>query len=279
MKEIEKIWLDLQSELSALDKEKITIKRLELSRMAAREAIERLEEFFVLRNGFGDDPAALGNFNRNLAPPFYAGFIFFSKASAFEGVKMDEDPREFEKLYEPEFAGIRRFFKKYPEFRRYYLTGGTGYDARYFQDDIHNSIHFDDLIVGISPIVNNGCLLVAYMQAFEEYESYLTTSLRELEKEPLIFRDLQWTGAPTDLAQLAISLEGYVNKGNKPATIKEITQAFSSLFHVDLANSSVLDNKRRNTLNEPNFLEVLAKKSNQRKNKLTNNQDSRTRRG
>jgi hypothetical protein len=279
LKEIEEISTALQFELAALDKEQNKIKQLDLSRKSTSKAIKKLEEFLVLRNEFNTDPAALVNFNRDLAPPFYAKFIFLSKVLAFECLKIDTDSRECEQLCELEHAGIRRFFQQHTEFRRYHLSGATDHDTFYYQNFANNSIYLDDLVVGISPTVNRGCLLVAYMQAFETYRSYLATAGCHHRTEMTIDPDLKWMGSQSDLSEVCIALEGHINKGSRPATIKEITQTFGSLFHVNLSNSFQLDNKRRNRLDDgPNFLEKLAAESNKRKNKLIENQKSRKRR-
>jgi hypothetical protein len=280
MKEIDEIRKELESGLAALDQEENMLKRLASARGKAREAIEKMEGFFIMRNEFNDDPDGLINFNRNLAPPFYAKFVFFSKVWAFECLKANTDSEEYEELYKHELTGIKRFFQQHSEFRRYYLSGATGHDALFFQNFIHIPIYLDELVVGISPTVNKGCLLVAYIQAFKEYSSYLRTPVQKEQTELSIDPVLYWTGKQSDLVELAISLEGYINKGNKLATQREIIQAFSNLFHVDLSNSAVLDHKRRNRLHdEPGFLEGLAEKSNKRKNELSENQKTRKRRG
>ena len=279
MKEIQKLWEDLQSKLTALDKEGNSIKKLELSRKAAKEAMGKLEEFFHLRSGFEDNPSALGEFNRNLAPPFYSKFIFFSKVSAFECLKADMDIGECEQLCEVELAGIGRFFRQHREFRDYYLKGSTDRDVFYFQDVSNNTLYLDELVTGISPAVNYGCLLMAYMQAFEAYRAYLTSPTPKEQTGPTIDPDLYWPGSPSNLIEVVISLYGYIYKGNQPATIKEITQAFGSLLHVNLSNSSQLDNKRRHTADDGNFLMELAAKYKKRKEELSENQKSRKRRG
>lgn len=188
------MWMDLESKLSELGKEKNTIKRLELSKKSALDAIERLQEFFTLRNGFVEDSAALANYNRDLAPPFYARFIYLSKVSAFEYLKLDENTRECEKLCKAELAGIKHFFKKHLDFRRYYVSGKTGRDFLYFQKDTLNIIELDELVVGIAPDVNKGCLLVAYMKAFDEYTEYLTIAMKKEQAEPAIDPDLRPDG-------------------------------------------------------------------------------------
>ena len=279
MKEIQKLWDDLQSKLTALDKEGNPIKKFELSRKAAKEAMDKLEEFFDLRNGFEDDPLALGEFNRNLAPPIYSKFIFYSKVSAFECLKADLDAKECELLYEIELASIRRLFRQHAEFRHYYLKGSTDRDLFYFQNVSNNTLYLDELVTGISPTVNYGCLLTAYMQAFEAYRAYLTPPAQKEQSGPVIDPDLYWPGSPSDLIEVAISLEGYIYKRSRPATIKEITQALGSLLHVNLSNRSQLDHKRRHTADDGNFLMELAAKYKKRKDELNENQKSRKRRG
>lgn len=275
MKEIEQIWTDLQSELAALDKQENPIKRTMLSRQVALEAVEKLENFFATWDAFNDDPFALGNFNRNLAPPLYAKYIFFSKVWAFECLKVDAS--ECEQLYEVELARIRLFFQQYGEFRRYYLSGATDNDALYFQKLVRNTLRLDELVVGISPDVNKGCLLVAYMMAFDEYRSYLI-ELQKGQTEPAIDSDLTWDGDISDLNEVTIALEGRIKKGARPAALTDIRLAFGKLLHVNLANGDQLDNNRRNNLNETsNFLEKLAEKMIKRKKKLAENQKSRKR--
>ena len=276
MKEIQKLWDDLQSKLTALEKEGNSIKKFELSRKAAKEAMDKLEEFFHLRNGFEDDPLALGEFNRNLAPPFYSKFIFFSKVSAFECLKADLDTRECKQLYAVELASIKRFFRQHTEFRDYYLKESTDRDVFYFQNVSNNTLYLDELVTGISPAVNYGCLLMAYMQAFEAYRAYLTPPA---QTGLVIDADLYWPGSPSKLNEMAISLEGYIYKGSRAATIKEITQTLGSLLHVNLSNSQQLDHKRRHTTDDGNFLMELAAKYKKRKEELSENQKSRKRRG
>lgn len=280
MKEIEEIWTSLQKELVSFEKEQNAIKRLELSRKASWEAIERLEVFLALRNGFEKDPSALIGFNRNHAPRFYARFIFLSKVCAFECLRNDSDVFECEELFKVEEANIRRFFKQHFEFRCYYLSGRTRLDALFFQNSVDNPIRLDDLVVDISPNVNKGCLLVAYMQALEEYRTYLEKRKQNEQSGSAVLTDLQWTGKPTDLGEVAIALQGFINRGPRTATFKEITQTLGALLHVNLGNVQQLDNKRRNRFQEaPSFLEKLAEIVRRRKNKLDDDQDSRTRRG
>lgn len=282
MKEIEQIWADLQWELAALDNEKNTIRRLELSRSATAKAVEKLEEVFNNSILYSDDPLALSNFNCKLAPPFYAKFIFFSKVLAFECLKADTDPRDWERLYDAELAYVRFFFKQHSPFRRYYLRGVSVYDTHYFHNFVRNAKELVELVVGISPDVNEGCLLVAYMKAFDDYTDYLTTAMQKGEKEPAIVSDLHWKGDVSDLNDLLIilELEARIYKGDRKATIREIMEAFGPFLHVNLANSAQLDNKRRNTVKEgPSFLDILADASKKRKRKLDDNQNGRKRRG
>lgn len=135
MKEIDEMAKDLESKLKALAEEKNIFKRLMACEKAARDAIEKLENFFVKRKEFNDDQAGLVHFNRNLAPPFYAQFIYFSRVRAFEYLKLDESVKECEKLCKAELAGVKHFFKKHSDFRRYYLSGKTGRDPIYFQKE------------------------------------------------------------------------------------------------------------------------------------------------
>lgn len=280
MKEIEQIRTELESKLTALGEEENSIKRLELSKRAALDAIGKLQAILDLQDGFGDDPAALANYNRNLAPPFYARFIYFSKVLAFECLRLDEDPVETEKLYEIELACIKRFFQQHGEFRRYYLTGRTGFDVLYFQNNAPDIIHLDELVVGISPNVNPGCTLVACMRAFDDYRSYLLTERQKGQAEESLDPGLKWDGKPSDLNEVATALEKYIKRGNRPATLAEIRKGFGKLLHVNLANGNQLDNKRRNRQNDgPGFLEKLAEDSIKRKKKLDDDQDSRKRRG
>jgi hypothetical protein len=277
MIEIDQMWAELQEKLSSLNTEENLIKRLELSRRAAANALLRLENFEASCKEFTEDPDILIDFNRLHAPRFYAKFIFFSKVLTFECLKADAEPSEYGKVLEMELAGIKRFLGNHKEFRNYYLKGREDHDYLYFHYIHNGNISFEELIVGISPHVNQGCLLVAYMIALDDYHSYLTTPEKS---EPAIDPDLQWDGLVSDLNEVAIALEGYINKGNRPATLAEIRHAFGNLLHVSLANGGQIDNNRRNNQSDgPNFLEKLAEKMIRRKTNLADNQKSRKRRG
>jgi len=279
MKEIEELWIELESRLAKFGEEGNIIKRLELSKKTAQDATEKLQTLFALHDGFNDDPTAQVNYNRNLAPPFYAKFIYFSKVLAFECLRLDEGPDECEKLFEIELACIKRFFQQHTEFRLYYLSEKTGLDVLYFQNHTPEIIHLDELVVGISPNVNAGCTMVACITAFDQYRSYLMTESQKGKAAPTADLGLKWNRSKSDLNEVLIALEDCIDKGNGLATLAEIREGFGNLLHVNLANGDQLDNNRRNNVkDEPNFLQKLAEKMINRKNKLAENQKGRKRR-
>ncbi|HEX5171934.1 MAG TPA: RteC domain-containing protein [Cyclobacteriaceae bacterium] len=173
-------------------------------------------------------------FYKNIKPKFVSLLLFHNELFEIEVSKPLEKDGILKHYLESLHKG-QAFINANMEYYRYFHSGSTYLDSKYFLPDRNNETG-NDLIYDsrfCTPYDNKFCTLHAY----ELLKEHLTKLIDKLgssgQQEP---NSLQWTGAKISLIELMYALQAS-GVFNKSATdVKMIATYFEKVFNVDLGN-------------------------------------------
>lgn len=203
------------------------------------EVVERLKTF-SLQYDFADAQEEIFFF-REIKPRFAAKLIYYNELYNIEISKPVGDGKVARRHYKSEMTKLKSFFADNLDFYRYYRSGATDMDARYFirrKADFRttlDSAYFQaDHRFSTSHDYKLACLL-----AHEELCAYLERCLNggmatagTSGRKPVA--GATWTGSKVALVELVYALhaQGVFNNGN--LALKDIVGIFEQLCNVSL---------------------------------------------
>ncbi|MEO5777360.1 MAG: RteC domain-containing protein [Flavobacterium sp.] len=228
----------------------------EQSIKAAIGVLEKLKTHFI-KHKFQSKTDEI-DFFRNIKPQFAAKLIYFNEIYNIETNKPFDSEKALRKYYKTELGKLAAFFNTNLEFYKYYRTGSTHLDNKYFirgkydvkltldsfyfQADSRFSTSHD---YKVAMILANDMIKIF----IEEQLTKLDTPNEILPKEKDTTTNKKWTGSKVALIELiyALHAEGVFNNGT--SELKEVANIFEIAFDVDLGQFN------------RTFLEIRARKS------------------
>jgi len=205
--------------------------------------MERLK-MYVIKNPFTNESEEI-YFFKVVKPQFTSKLIYYMKLYRLESERPPGDVKLLKKFLKSELRELQETFMRHRSFYKYYRSGVTYLDSKYFLrtgQDIH-LIPDPQYLIRDASFHTAHDYLVSELLANEKFSSYITSELEKLRnsgrhlpikqtgKKPLI-----WTESKAALYELiyAVFSVGAINNGN--TEIKEIANFFAEGLNVDVGN-------------------------------------------
>lgn len=202
------------------------------------------------------------NFFKEIKPQFTSKLIYYNVLFKIEMKKPNGGNRILKKYYNNELSKLKSFFDNELEFYKYYRSGSTYLDYKYFQRgkfDIKMSLdsYYFETDTNFS---TSHDFKVAKILANDLIQLYLENQLLMIDNKDTSEKSqrkpnikMTWTGSKVALIELmyALHTEGVFNNG--ASDLKDIAEYFEHIFEIDLGQY------RRA------FLEIRARKSDKTK--------------
>jgi hypothetical protein len=201
-------------------------------------------------------------FFKEVKPQFLSKFIYYNAIYKIETKKPYGGFRVVKKYYNNELIKLKRYFDNNLDFYRYYRTGSTYLDYKYFvRGKFDIKLALDSYYIEtdhsfstshdykVSKIIAND-LIELYIE-----DKLLTIDNKEPKEKSQLNHNLKqnWTGSKVALIELlyALHTEGVFNNG--ASDLKDIVEYFENIFNIDLGQYRRV------------FLEIRARKSDRTK--------------
>lgn len=184
-------------------------------------------------------------FFKKVKPRFLAKLIYYNEIYKIETSKPYGGKKVIRKYLYKELNKLKRYFDDNLSFYKYYRTGSTYLDHKYFLRKKHDiklnlSTHYFESDHRFS---TSHDYKVAKILANDLIEVYLEDQLSQLDRtendlnnHKLIKMDLQWTESKTALIELIYALHAQGVFNNRNADIKTIAALFETIFKIDLGD-------------------------------------------
>ena len=189
---------------------------------------------YILSNGFRKDEDEI-YFFKHIKPRVYSKILYYKCLAEIESEKPKS--RKGQKAYlRKELGKIYFFFQEHTNFVRYYRSGQTLYDDKYFIRRIDAPVvGSQDVEFLINPEFSTAYdSVLSRMLAYEDLEKFLDKELHKLKGMRFIGRAPNkrntWTANLPALAELIYGLKavGAINNGN--ITVRELTDLFGQIL-------------------------------------------------
>ncbi|MBT0556811.1 tetracycline regulation of excision, RteC [Riemerella anatipestifer] len=214
------------------------------SEMAIKLSLDTLAELkkYVLEHPFQNIEDEIVFF-KNIKPRLTSKLIYYNSIYRIETKKPSGSQKALKKYYIKELGKLKSYFDTNLDFYKYYRTGSTFLDYKYFvrgKFDIKLSLdnYFFETDKRFS---TSHDFKVAKILASDLLKLYLENRLLEIQQE----RNhnisqhnpnakLHWTGSKVALTELlyALQTEGVFNNGT--ADLKDIAECFEEIFSINL---------------------------------------------
>lgn len=208
-------------------------------------------------------------FFKEIKPQFLSKFIYYNAIYKIETKKPYGGYRILKKYYNNELSKIKRYFDNNLDFYRYYRTGSTYLDYKYFvRGKFDIKLALDSYYIEsdrsfctshdykVAKIISND-LIQLYLE-----DKLLNLEIKGDKEKSQLNHNLKqsWTGSKVALIELVYALhsEGVFNNG--ASDLKDIVEYFETVFNIDLGQYRRV------------FLEIRARKSDRTKFLNTLNQ-------
>lgn len=237
-----KLLTDLNEQLNFIDLEiDNEIKRCEKAIEIILNAKENLR-VVVLKNQFkSQDEEIL--FFKEIKPQFTSKIIYYNTILKIEMKKPNGGNRILKKYYNKELIKLKSFFDNELEFYKYYRSGNSYLDYKYFlrgKFDIKLSLDNYYFEADISFSTSHD-FKVAKILANDLIQLYIENKLIMIDNKEIGEKSqrkpnvkMTWTAPKVSLIELlyALHTEGVFNNG--AADLKEIAEYFEHIFEIDL---------------------------------------------
>lgn len=239
---IQNFYAELSEQLSFLELEiDDVVKKCESSIQLSIFAIDKVRKF-ILKSGFNSELEEI-YFFKELKPQFTSRLIYYNSIYKIETKKPFGGSKVLKKYYNNELDKLKRFFDNNLEFYKYYRTGSTFLDYKYFvRDKFDIKLSLDNYFFETDKRFSTSHdFKVAKILANDLLQLYLENQLvlldnredkRKSQREPNA--KLIWTGSKVALTELlyALQTDGVFNNGT--ADLKDIAEYFQEIFNIDL---------------------------------------------
>ena len=210
------------------------------------------------------------DFFKNIKPKFTSKLIYYNAIYKIETKKPHGGDRIIKKYLNNELEKLKRYFDNNLDFYKYYRTGSSYLDHKYFargKFDVKlalDSFYFE----ADRSFSTSHDFKVAKIMAHDLIQVYLEDKLLIIEnKEPREKSQVNpkvkqnWTGSKVALIELlyALHTEGVFNNGT--SDLKEIAEYFQNVFNIDLGqyHRAFLEIRMRKS-DQTKFLNALKEK-------------------
>lgn len=226
----------------------------------------------VQENGFDSDEEEI-YFFKNIKPRICSKISFYRKLAIIESHRPKSTRAIQIEYLQKEIFKLHIYFDDHKDFIKYYRSGQTIFDDKYFMRNMKASLlgrhNYDYLLDTQFSTVYDKTLSVII--AYENLEKYLSNEIRKLERAAVDpqFEEPEyvWTGKLTWLAELIYGLlaTGVINNGN--VSVKKLIKLFSRIFRLpskDVYNAyrSVYSRKTKQLIYIERMREALLNKIN-----------------
>jgi len=175
---VKKLQGQLEKELNSVDPGKNAVKGHDHRIKIVRQAIDSLKEY-IFEHPFPDQAAEIHYF-KNVAPTFYGYHLYFIKLYNLELCRISSSKEEFLTYIEQELQEISLFFRANSDFCKYFHSGNSFLDEKYFTRKAQE-YWIDDL----SAVIDEEYCLASYRASWilanERYRKQLMQELRNPE--------------------------------------------------------------------------------------------------
>lgn len=210
------------------------------------------------------------DFFKNIKPKFTSKLIFYNAIYKIETKKPHGGERILKKYLNNELDKLKHFFDDNIDFYRYYRTGSSYLDHKYFtRDKFDIKLTLDSFYFEVDHTFSTSHdFKVAKIMAHDLIQVYLEDKLLILEnKEPREKSQVNpkmkqtWTGSKVALIELlyALHTEGVFNNG--ASDLKDVAEYFEKIFNIDLGqfHRTFLEIRMRKS-DPTKFLNILKEK-------------------
>lgn len=207
-------------------------------------------------------------FFKVIKPQFASKLIYYNEIYNIEISKPSGSEKAIRKYYNKELQKLKNYFDENLEFYKYYRTGNTYLDKKYFlrrkhdirltldsfyyQSDYNFATSHD---YKVAKIIANDAIQVFLETKLKKPEKVIHTKQNAEEK----YQKLKWTGSKVALVELmyALHAEGVINNGK--LSLNEIAKNMELIFDLDLGqfNRIYLEIRKRKTIEKTHFLNSL----------------------
>lgn len=238
---IRKIKDDLNEQLNFINIEQDNIiKRCEEAIEVILKATESIKAQ-VLKKPFNSQTEEI-YFFKETKPKFTSKLIYYNKIYKIETKKPHGGRRAVKNYYKEELQKLKQFFDAELEFYKYYRTGSSYLDHKYFvRGNFDIKLSLDSLYFESNhKFITLHSHKVAKILAHDLLEVYFEDKLNELNHSKNIKSQhkhnikLNWTASKVALIELMYALhsDGVFNNGS--ADLKDIAAYFESVFDINL---------------------------------------------
>lgn len=219
------------------------LKQAEMSIQLCLSTIEKVRKV-LLKYTFQNEKEEIFFF-KQIKPQFVSRLIYYVNVYNIETHRPNGLIKIRKKYFQLELNKIKNYFDDNLDFYRYYRTGSTYLDHKYFVRRKHDiRLNLDAYVYEIDPdFSTTHDFKISTILANDLLQVYLENEINKVDfqpvkKEPdLIHKDtLHWTASKVSLIELMYSLHqsGVFNNGQ--SDIKAIATYFENIFNVDLGN-------------------------------------------
>lgn len=258
---------DLENQLNQIQYNNADI--LQQTRLAVKATVKKLE---ALKTAFTkhnfENKAEEIDFFKNCKPQITSKLIYYNEIYKIEISKPTSTYKDVQKYYNKELAKLKNFFNDNKDFYKYYRSGTTcldkkyflrrkhdirlTIDSNYFQSDYDFATSYD---YKVAKIIANDALKIFLENKVEKHKKHVHISNQKQENLSL----LNWTASKVALVELLYALhsEGVFNNGT--ISLNETAKNFEKAFNVQLGqfNRIFSEIKKRKTIEQTSFLSSL----------------------
>jgi len=202
--------------------------------------LEELKTFFV-KYEFQNKHEEI-EFFKHIKPQFVYRLIYYNEIYNIETNTPYGGEKVLRKFYNSELEKLKIYFDENLDFYKYYRTGNTVIDKKYFVRGKHDiRLTLDSFYFQADHrFTTSHDFKVAQIMANDLIQVYLESEIHKLEKRavPIVANSQtnkqKWTGSKVALVELiyALHAEGVFNNG--ASDLKDVAQFFESSLNVDL---------------------------------------------
>lgn len=179
-------------------------------------------------------------FFRSTKPQLTSRLVFYNMIGNIE-INKPAGTRSLRKYYIVQWGKSQKFLDNNLEFYRYYRSGSTYLDHKYFlRGNSNGELAIDNFYFQTDQrFCTTHDHLLSLIMAHEQILEFLETTIAKLKNKhshpDTNSRSLKWTGSKVAMVEViyALHTEGVFNHGT--ADLKELFNFFSSAFDIDLA--------------------------------------------
>lgn len=198
----------------------------------------------VLNNGFSNTEAEM-HFFKTIKPRFVSRLIYHNKVYNIETHRPNGSVKIKRKYMQMELNKLKNFFDENLDFYRYYRTGSTYLDHKYFvrgKQDIR--LNLDSHVYESDPgFCTSHDFKISSILAYDLLQVYLENELMKLDfktnnkASDLIPKNmLRWTGSKIALVELMYALHTTGQFNNGQVDVKAIAAYFEKIFDIEFGN-------------------------------------------